>query len=145
MTTATVTPQNFMKTGQNPMLQTAAYLHLGQVLLWAFLFFRWLTFSGFDWSPFAVELALAEWPPLVAYIIYGVLAVVDVAIGIGLLRNQKWAIQAGVIKSAIVILVTVYYFLIVRDLYGAAMVMALAGFALVLLARSAPWSLAFPA
>ena len=32
--------------------------------LWAFLLFRWMTFSAFDWNPLPAELALATLPPI---------------------------------------------------------------------------------
>jgi|GEM_PF-51040 len=146
MTATTATPTiPHMKAGKNPLFQTAAYLALGLALLWGFLFFRWFTFSSFRWTPFAAELALAQWPPLVAYILYGLFAIVDLTIGLGLLREMSWARPLGIGWAAVMLIVGGLYFGVTRELYGAAALLAVAGFMLVLLLRNTPWSLAYPA
>ncbi len=145
MTTATISPPKLMQSGTNPMLQTAMILHLGQALIWAFLFFRWLTFGSFGWTPIPLELTLAQWPPIVAYVLYSTLFVVDLVIGFGLWRKFPWAIPLGTIRSAVVIVLAIVYFLNSSQLYEASIILALAGFGFILLRRSAPWSLAFPA
>ena len=146
MTATTAVPSvPAMKAGKNPLFQTAAYLAIGLAVFWVFLFFRWFTFSSFDWTPFAAELVLAQWPPLVAYIIYGVFAAVSFAVGIGLLREMAWARRLGIGWAAITVILGVVYFALTRELYGAAAVLAVSGMMLVLLLRNTPWSLAYPA
>ena len=52
--------------GRDAFHQAAALILLTQAALWAFLLFRWATFSRFNWTPYPAELVLAEWSPLVA-------------------------------------------------------------------------------
>lgn len=127
------------------MLYAAAYLSLGHALLWAFLFFRWLTFGAINWTPFAAELALSQWPPLVAYLIYGGLLVVDLMVGIGLLRQVPQARWLGIGRAVLTLLGGIVYLALVREFYGAATVIALAGMLLVLQLRHTAWSIAYPA
>lgn len=127
------------------MLYAAAYLSLGHALLWAFLFFRWLTFGVINWTPFAAELVLSQWPPLIAYLIYGGLFVIDLLVGIGLLRQIPQARWLGIGRAVLTLLGGIVYLALVREFYGAATVIALAGMLLVLQLRHTAWSIAYPA
>jgi spermidine/putrescine transport system permease protein len=89
-------------------------------------------------------LALAQWPPITAYLIYGGLLIIDLAVGIGLWRQNDWARLLGVGRSALVIPGSIAYYLLTREFYGAAIILAIAGMLLVLLLRNAPWSIAYP-
>ena len=77
MSTISIPPTQTMEAGPNLMKRLAAYLGWLGTAVWLFLFFRWITFSSFDWDPFTVELALAETSPLVAYLFYGGMAALD--------------------------------------------------------------------
>ncbi len=123
----------------------AAYLSLFSAALWAFLLFRWITFGTVEWEPLAVELALAEWPPLLAYLLYGGLFVVDALTGIGLLRQNKSALVLGIARNTAVIVASIVFYYFFRDFYDSVIILALAGMMLVLQLRSSGWALAYPA
>lgn len=127
------------------MLRLAAYLALGSVVIWGSLLFRWVTFSVFDWQPFELETALALWPPIIPYVLFITLFIVDLVIGIGLLREQVWARKVGIIRSIIVMAIGLAIYLSEREFVGAAAMLASSGMMLVLLLRNTPWSLAYPA
>ncbi len=129
----------------DPFLRAAAYLLLGQAALWVVLFVRWLTFGQFDWNPLAAELALANWPPLTAYALYGLLALLSLLSGIGLLRHSPLARQLGLVYALLTLVGSIIYYLLTREFYGAAFILGLSGFLLFLLMRTTAWSLAFPA
>ena len=145
MATTTGHPPQQMQAGLHPMDQLAAYVCLGQAALWALLFFRWLTFGLFNWHPFAAELALANWPPLAAYILYGLLLVIDLVAGLGLLREAAWARKLVTGRAVAGLAVGLLYYTIAREFYGASLLIALSGLLLVLMLRHTPWALAYPA
>ncbi len=127
------------------MLRLAAYIALFLAITWLLLFFRWLTFSTFDWSPFGFELILNKFSPVVPYIIYITLLVVDLLIGLGVLREAKWSLTLGLTRSAIVITSSIWFYIYSKDFFASAFLIATSGMMLVLLIRNTPWSLAFPA
>jgi spermidine/putrescine transport system permease protein len=145
MSVATAPANDEMKAGLNPFYQVAAYLSLATALLWAFLFFRWLTFGAIDWQPWAAELALAQWPPLVAYLLYGVMFAVDLYVGIGLLRQRPEARTVGIVRSAVVLVGAILFFIFTKEFFGASLIAGLAGMSLLLLLRNSAWALAYPA
>ena len=114
-------------------MRLAAYLSLGSAALWAFLLLRWMTFSAFDWEPFGVELTLAEWPPILAYILYGLLLVVNLLVGIGLIREIDVARIAGIVTSLITFTGAILFYSLTREFYWAALVAAVSGMILILL------------
>jgi spermidine/putrescine transport system permease protein len=122
----------------------AAYLSLVSAAMWAFLLFRWMTFGVFDWSPFGLELALAEWPSVVAYILFGALLLVDLLVGLGLVRELDEARYAGIARSLILFSVAVLYFGVTSEFYGAALVAGVSGMLLLLLLKNTAGSLAYP-
>lgn len=134
-----------IKAGLNPMLRLAAYLLLAIAFVWALLLFRWMTFSVFDWQPFDIESLIAEWPPILPYIIYGTLLVVDLIIGLALLQDRIWARSVGIARSMIVLTVGLLLYVFSQDFIGAAFLVGTSGMMLVLLLRSTPWTLAYPA
>lgn len=131
--------------GLNPLHRAALYLSWGQFLLWLALSLRWLTFSSFNWTPLPAELALATWPPLAAYLIYGLLAALDLAVGLGLWRGWRWAGALGVGRNVAAIAGAIAYFLLTQEFWGACLLLALAVLSLLLLRRQTAWALAFPA
>ncbi|MGD8584550.1 MAG: ABC transporter permease [Chloroflexota bacterium] len=143
MATINVAPTD-IKPGPNPMLRVAAYLSLGSAVLWAFLLFRWMTFGVFDWSPFGLELTLANWPPIVAYILYGTLLLVDLLVGLGLLKELNKARYAGIARSLLLFTGAVAFFGLTGEFYGAALVAGISGMLLVLLLKNTAGSLAYP-
>lgn len=145
MTTTTAKSFPLMKADLHPLLQSAAYLSLGHAVLWGLLLFRWLTFGQIEWTPLAAELALAQWPPVVAYLIYGTFLIIDLLVGVGLLREVPHARWLGIGRAVVAILGSIVYLILTREFYGAALTMALAGMLLLLALRNAPWSLAYPA
>ncbi|MFZ0547599.1 MAG: ABC transporter permease [Candidatus Promineifilaceae bacterium] len=147
-TTAPATTK--LEAGLDPRLRVAAYLSLGQAVLWAFLLFRWVSFGAIDWTPFMAEQTLADFTlvknlPVVVYILYIALLVVDLAVGVGILREMSWARRLGIGRSAVVLVGGVLYYIIGRDFFGAIFAVSLAGMLLVLLFRQKAWSLAYPA
>ncbi|NHZ72445.1 MAG: hypothetical protein GWP17_05115, partial [Aquificales bacterium] len=131
--------------GTDPKLRLAAYISLGNAFLWAVLLLRWATFSAISWTPFAAELALARWPPITGYLLFGGLMLVDIVVGVGLLWRQSWARWLGIGRAVLVILGSLAYFYLTREFYGAAFIMAVSGLLLVLELRHTAWSVAFPA
>ncbi|MCP4415255.1 MAG: hypothetical protein GY805_01450, partial [Chloroflexi bacterium] len=134
-----------MEAGIDPLLQSAVYISLGSAALWAYLLLRWMTFSAIEWTPFPAELALAEWPSITAYLIYGGLLGVDLVVGVGLLREMSWARWLGVARATFVIVASIAYFYLTREFYGAVIILAIAGMLLVLELRNTAWSVAYPA
>ena len=122
-----------------------AWLSLGHAVLWAFLLFRWMTFGSFGWDAFDFENALATFPGLVPYILYGGLAVIDLAVGVGILREMGFAKPLGLGRSAAVIVLALIYWFITREFYGAIVIAGLAGFVLLLLTDQYEWSVNYPA
>lgn len=143
MATATVRGDE-IKSGLNPLLRLAAYLSLASAALWSFLLIRWMTFGVFNWDPFGLELALAQMPPIVPYLVFGVLLVVDLIVGIGLLRELVFARYLGIIRSTVVITLGLLFYIQTDDFSGATLVVALSGMMLVLLLRNTAASLVFP-
>lgn len=147
---ATTTPvEPRLEAGMDPRLRVAAYISIALSVLWAFLLFRWVTFGSFDWTPFKAETTLAGFTlvkniPVIVYLLYGTLLVVDLVVGIGVLREMEWARRLGIGRSAVVLLLGLLYFLAGRDFFGAIFVISLAGFLLMLLFRQQAWSLAYP-
>ena len=130
--------------GRDAFHQAAAVLLLTQAALWAFLLFRWATFSRFNWTPYPAELVLAEWSPLVAYALYGLLLVWALVTGIELLRGVGWAQRLGLAYAVVTLLGALGYYALGREFIGAVLVVAAGGLLLCLLTRNAAWSLAFP-
>ena len=134
-----------METGSDPFLSAAGYLSLFNALIWFLLLFRWATFSSFPWNPLASELALAHWSPTFAYLLYGGLLLVDLVVGIMLLRAKAPGRWLGILRNSLVIIVALTYYALTREFYGTAVILALAGAMLVLELRHAGWALAYPA
>lgn len=142
--TPAVPPQSRLEKGANPMLRAAAFIFFLNGALWAFMLLRWLTFSIFEWNPLPAELALASIGPLAGYLIYGLLVAVDLAAGLGLLREHDWARWLGIGRAAVTIIAGLFYFYLTRDFYAAVLLVGVAGMLLVLLLKQSPWSLAYP-
>lgn len=139
------TPQPALMTrGRDAFHQAAAVVLLAQAALWAFLLFRWATFSRFNWTAYPAELALAKLPPLVAYGLYGLLLAAALAAGVGLLRDARWAGRLGLGYAAATLLGGLVYYVLTREFYAAVLLVAVGGFLLFLLTRNAAWSLAYP-
>lgn len=130
-----------------PMLamRMAAYLAIGQAVLWVLLLGRWMTFDLFGWTPLPAELFLAQWPPGMVYLLYGLLFLADAILAIGLLAQSKWAYPAGWGRAVFGLLLGLGYFGLSREFYGAVLLIGLAGLLLVLLWNRAAYALAFPA
>ncbi|HZD10659.1 MAG TPA: ABC transporter permease [Candidatus Binatia bacterium] len=127
------------------MLRVAAGLFLAHSFLWILLFLRWMTFGVFDWQPFGLEMTLAQWPPSLAYALYGVLAVVDAVIGFGLLRGRRWALSGGFVRAALLFVAGLVYYAATRQFYEAMLIVSLSGMLLVLLSRKLTYTLVYPA
>lgn len=131
--------------GVEPLMRVAGWLSIIQALLWAFLLYRWMTFSSMGWDAFEFEDALATLPPLVPYIVYPILAAVDLVIGVGLLRGVGIARLAGIGRSVLVILLAVGYWALTSEFFGATFLVALAGLLLLCLTRQSAWVVNYPA
>jgi len=134
-----------MTHGRDAFQQAAGYLLLTQTALWAFLLFRWATFSRFNWTAYPAELALARLSPLVAYALYGLLLAGAAAAAVGLWRGAAWARPLGLAYAVVALVGGLAYYVLAREFYGAAVVVAAGGLLLLLLRRNAAWSLAYPA
>ena len=109
------------------------------------LLFRWVTFGSIGWEAFEFENALATFPSLVPYVLYGAGLVVDIVVGIGLLRQIGFAETLGIGRSVAIILFVAAYWWITREFYGALALLGFAGFLLVLLTRQNAWAINYPA
>jgi spermidine/putrescine transport system permease protein len=133
-----------MTRGRDPFLRAAAAIFLGQALLWLLLLLRWATFTVFDWRSLALELALAVWPPTIAYFLYGGLLALNLVAGLGLWREARWARPLGLAAALVALFAGMAYYALAREFYGAVLLVGLGGMALLLLSRRTAWSLAFP-
>lgn len=138
-------PPTPMQVGIDPLWKAAVYLSFLGLGLWGLLLFRWLTFVWFSWSALGAELALAQWPPLAPYLVYGGLLAADLVVGVGLWRGWKWAQKVGMATAVLAILGAVLYYILLREFWGATVVLALYGLKLLLLTRRTGWALAYPA
>ena len=129
--------------GRDAFHQAAALVLLPPAPLWAFLLFRWATFSRFNWTPYPAELVLAAWPPLAAYALYGLLLVWALAAAGGLLRGAGWGARAGLAYAAATLIGALVYYALGREFIGVVVVVAAGGLLLCLLTRRAAWSLAY--
>lgn len=131
--------------GHDPFLRAAAFVFLGHAALWFLLLVRWATFSRFNWTPLAAELALAGWSPVAGYLLFGGMLALDLLIGLGLLRDRDWARWLGLGRAVITLAAGVAYYMLSRDFYGALIVTGFSGLLLLLLTRRPGWVLAYPA
>jgi len=149
MTTAATTIQtNSQKpimAGIDPLIRVGAWLSLGHALLWGLLLFRWMTFATIGWEAFELENALATFPPLLPYILFGVGLFLDLIIGIFLLRQMRGSRLAGILWNGAVLLLAGTYWAVTREFYGALFFAAIAGLMLVLLTRQTAWAINYPA
>ena len=132
-----------MEAGTDPYLRIAGILFLVQAAGWALLFIRWVTFGTISWNAYPVELAIAAWPSLIAYLIYGIFFAADILVGVALIRHLKWGRKAGLFVAAVSLVIALVYFYLSREFFGAVIFFGLSGFLIVLLMRHAPWSLAY--
>ena len=138
------TPSVRLTRGRDPYHQAAAVILLGQALLWLFLLFRWATFSVINWQPMPAELALAEWPPVLAYVLFGGLLALNLAAGLALWRGTRRARPLAVAAALAALLVGAAAYALIRDFYGAVLLVGCGGLLLLLLGRHTAWALAFP-
>ena len=135
-----------MSSGLNPLLRIAAWILLAHAGIWALLLGRWITFGSLGWTPFTFETGLFEnFSGVVAYALYGVGIVIDLAVGVLLLRRVEAARLLGIGRSVLFIAVGIGYYAITRDFYGPMFLVAIAGMLLVLLTRQTAWALNYPA
>ena len=134
-----------MQAGIDPLWRIAGWVSLLHGFVWLWLLLRWGTFSRFGWNPLALELALSTLPALVPYLGYGLLALFDLLLGFGLLRGIRVAKWAGVLRSLLVLSISLVYYWWSGDFYSACLLFAVAGFLLTLLRGSVAWSLNYPA
>ena len=133
-----------MTRGYDLFNRTAAMIFFSQALLWLSLLIRWATFNVINWQPLAIELALAQWPAAVAYVVFGGLLALSLATGVMLLRETRHARSLGLAAAAITLAAGALYYVLAREFYGTALLLGLGGMAFVLLRRQTAWSLAFP-
>ena len=140
MATIPVPAENKMSAGLPPTLRVAGAVSLTSAALWLWLLLRWVTFGIFDWDPYPAELALSELPALFPYLLYGGLLLVDLLLGVGVLREWRGWTVAGVVRAVAVATVSVAYYILTREFYGACIIFSIAGFQLLLYARQTAWS-----
>ncbi|MEM7335061.1 MAG: ABC transporter permease [Chloroflexota bacterium] len=148
MTTTAVSPQTDSQpitTRMEPILRVASWVFLAHGLLWILLLFRWVTFSSIGWAPFELENQLANLPPIMAYLIYGIGAGLDLIIGFLLLRNLPSARLMGMARNIILIGLSLFYWISTQDFYGGVFFIGIAGLMLVLLTRQSAWAVNYGA
>ncbi len=147
MTTTTIN-QNQLRTmmgGIEPILRVGAWFSLAHGALWALLLIRWMTFGSIGWEAFDFENALSTFPPLVPYLLYGIGAVVDVGIGVALLRQFEIGRRIGIGRNIVMVLLAGGYWALTDDFFGALFVLGVAGMSLLLLTRQSAWAINYPA
>ena len=88
-----------MKAGPNALKRLAAYLGWLGTAVWLSLLFRWMTFSSINWNPLTLELTLAMLPPILPYLIYGGLALLDFSVGWLLFKESLWGNRLGFLRG----------------------------------------------
>ncbi len=134
-----------MEAGPNLMKRLAAYLGWLGTAVWLALLFRWMTFSSFDWDPFTLELTLANLPPIVPYLLYGGLALIDFGIGWLLYKENQWGDRLGVVRGVVGASAAVAYYFTVGDFYAACFLLAASGMILMLIWQQTGWVINYPA
>ncbi|MGB1252600.1 MAG: ABC transporter permease, partial [Candidatus Promineifilaceae bacterium] len=134
-----------MSAGIEPILRVAAWVSLAHAILWGGLYFRWVTFGSLGWDAFEFENALATLRPLLPYLIFGIGFVVDLSVGVLLLRKIEFGRQLGLVRGVVFVAGIFAYWFATGEFYGAVFALALAGFLLVLLTRNAAWAVNYPA
>ncbi|MEM7530805.1 MAG: ABC transporter permease [Chloroflexota bacterium] len=129
----------------DPLTRIAAWLSLGRAALWGVLLFRWMTFINFNWSAFDLENALATFPPLIPYLIYGIGLGIDAVIGVILLWKPTVGRWTGVTWNTLLVLLLGAYWAGTGEFFGAIFFVALAGMMLILLTRQTAWAVNYPA
>jgi len=116
MTTATqsqiqsLTQPNYpIMSGADPLQRVAAWLSLGRGLLWAWLLFRWMTFSTIGWDAYELENALSTFPPLLPYILYGAGILIDLSIGVLLLLQKRGSRTTAILWNGLLLLLIGLY------------------------------------
>lgn len=142
MSTISIPP---MEAGPNLMKRLAAYLGWLGTAVWLALLFRWITFSSFAWHPFTLELTLANLPPIMAYIFYSGLALLDFGIGWLLFKENRWGDRLGVGRGLIGASAAITYYFVVGDFYGACFLLAASGMLLMLIWQQTGWVINYPA
>lgn len=126
-------------------MSLAGWLSLIHAALWAWLLYRWMTFGSMGWNAFEFENALATFPPLLPYLLYGIGLGLDLLIGFGLLLGWPIARWGGIIRSVLVILLAGAYWAITREFFGTIFVAGFAGLLLICLTRQSAWAINYPA
>ena len=134
-----------MKAGPNALKRLAAYLGWLGTAVWLSLLFRWMTFSSINWNPLTLELTLAMLPPILPYLIYGGLALLDFGVGWLLFKESLWGNRLGFLRGFAGVTVALAYYFAVGDFYTACFPLAASGFLLVLLWQQSGWVLNYPA
>lgn len=119
MSTISIPPTQTMEAGPNLMKRLAAFLGWMGTAVWLYLFFRWITFSSFDWEPYTLELTLAELPAIAAYLFYGGMAALDGIIAWLLYKEVRLGSQLGLARGVLGIAAAIAYFFTVGDFYAA--------------------------
>lgn len=140
-----VRPEVRMEAGVDAMFRLAAYILLLDTAVWLFLLFRWVTFGSFDWRPFTIELGLTQLPSIVPYLVYGGLLLLDVAAGVGLIREWSWASKVGLARGMLGLLLAAIFYALTQEFWGTVLLTAVSGMVLVLLLHHTGWALAYPA
>jgi spermidine/putrescine transport system permease protein len=133
-----------MNRGADPLWRISAVLLAGQAFFWGFLFFRWITFSQFDWQPYQLELWLAGFPEALAYSVYLGGLLVDLILGVALWQERRPAQPVAMARTALIGIGALLYYFSGGEFYTAAFVVGVSGLLLLLLTRQVAWSLAYP-
>lgn len=142
MSTLTLPP---MEAGLSPLKRVAAYLSWLTTAVFILLLFRWMTFGTFGWDAWPLELTLAEWPPLAAYLLYGGLAVLDGLIGWLLMQDRRLGVQLGYGRSVAGIGLAIALYFLTNDFYAACGLLAVSGMMVLLLRGQTGWAINYPA
>ncbi len=142
MGTIAMTP---MEAGPNLMKRLAAYLGWMGTAVWLILLIRWITFGSFGWTPLKLELTLADMAPIVAYILYGGLAVLDFSVAWLLFQEKRLGDQLGLVRGLVGVTTALAYYFTIGDFYTACFLLAASGMLVLLIWQQTGWVLNYPA
>ena len=151
MATGTLDPRSSIERedftgGIDLILRLAAWLFFASAGIWGILLFRWVTFGNFGWNAFEFENALANnFSGLIPYILYSAGFILDIVIGVLVLRGAKLGQTLGVGRNILFIAFAALFWFVTREFIGPVFIIGIAGMLWLLLRQQNAWSINYPA
>ena len=134
-----------IKKMQHPLDRVAGFLSLGYAVLCGWLFFRWVTFGAFNWTPYEFELELSNFPGFVSYVAY-LSGIILGGVGVvGLRIQSRWVRMSGYALALLGVFGGLAFYRATGNFYVACTIIGMSGLLLVVLGRHSAWAINFPA